>query len=150
MLSKRNISVCGIVIFLFFFFITAANAADAGQIISDVEEILKTNPVPAGEKIQLIKIAQDDTITLFVIRFTEGAELKPHFHKTHREMVYVVKGTGQMLLDGGKKVVKVKSGSLHFNPMLEVHALKNTGSGDLVLLSIFTPALKGPDRHFVQ
>ncbi len=149
MLSKRSISVCAIAICLSFFFITAASAADVGQIITNVEEVLKANPLPAGEKVQMIKIAEDDTITFFVARLIEGAEVKPPFHKTHNETVYVIKGTGRMSSRDGK-VVKVSPGTIHFNPMTEVHATKNTGTGDLVILSIFTPAMKEVDRNFVQ
>jgi mannose-6-phosphate isomerase-like protein (cupin superfamily) len=34
--------------------------------------------------------------------------------------------------------------------MTKVHSTKNTGSGELVFISIFTPAMKETDRHFVQ
>jgi len=151
MLSKRNITICGIFVFLFIFLATLAsiNAADTtSQIISNIEEILNANPLKAGEKVQMIKIAEDDTITLFVIRATEGFFLKPHIHKTHDETVCVIKGTGQMLIND--KWGDIKTGSLHFNPIGKVHSLKQTGNEPLVVISIFTPALKEPDRHFVD
>ena len=151
MLSKRNITICGIFVFLFIFLATLAsiNAADTtSQIISNIEEILNANPLKAGEKVQMIKIAEDNTITLFVIRATEGFFLKPHIHKTHDETVCVIKGTGQMLIND--KWVDIKPGSLHFNPMDKIHSLKQTGNEPLVVISIFTPALKEPDRHFVD
>lgn len=47
----------------------------------------------------MIPVAQDDTITINVARFIEWAEVKPHLHKTHDEMVYVLKGTGQMFVN---------------------------------------------------
>ena len=129
MLSRRNMTICGIIFFLFIFLIPSVSihAADTtSQIITNVDEILKNNPLKAGEKFQLITVAQDDTITLSVLRLTEGAIVKPHLHKTHDETVYVVRGTGQMFIDG--KWVDVKAGSLHFNPMGKVHATKNTGN----------------------
>jgi quercetin dioxygenase-like cupin family protein len=151
MLSKRNIFICGIVVCLFLFFatLTLTNAADTtSQIVAHVDEILKENPLKAGEKVQLINIAQDDTITIIVGRIIEGAEVKPHFHKTHNETVYVIKGTGQQMIND--KWVDIKPGSVHFNPMTKVHSTKNTSSGELVIISIFTPAMKETDRHFVQ
>ncbi len=151
MLSKANVAICGIVVCLFLFFGTSApvHSADTTvQIINDVDQILKDNPLKAGEKIQLIKVAEDNTITFFVIRFVEGAELKSHFHKTHDEAVYVIRGTGQMLVND--KWVDVKPGSVHFNPLSKIHSTKNTGTGDLVIISIFTPGMKEPDRQFVQ
>jgi mannose-6-phosphate isomerase-like protein (cupin superfamily) len=100
------------------------------------------------EKIQGIDIAQDDTVSFRLARFTEGAEIKPHFHKTHDEIVYVIKGSGQMFVND--KRVDIKPGTVHFNPMNKVHATRNTGKEPLVVLSIFTPAMKDPDRKFVE
>jgi hypothetical protein len=79
MLSRRNVTICGIVIFVFIFIATLAsiNAADTvSQIMTNIEEILHANPLKAGEKGQMIKIAEDDTITLFVVRATEGFFIK--------------------------------------------------------------------------
>ena len=151
MLLRRNITICGIIVFLFVFLAPAVSihAADTtSQIVTNIDEILKNNPLKAGEKFQLITVAQDDTITLSVLRLTEGAVVKQHLHKTHDETVYVIKGTGQMFIDG--KWVDVKPGSLHFNPMNKVHATKNTGNEQLIAVSVFTPAMKAPDRHFVE
>jgi mannose-6-phosphate isomerase-like protein (cupin superfamily) len=153
MLSKRNISILGMVIGLSFFLGTSMNlnAADTTfQIITHVDEILKDNPMKAGAKAQMIPIAQDDTMSLFVIRSIEGFILKPHFHKTHDETIYIIRGTGQMFINN--QWVDIKPGSLQFNPMGmgKVHAIKHTGNEPLVTISIFTPALKEPDRHFVE
>ena len=118
------------------------------QIISQLDEILKANPLTTGQKAQLIKIAEDNTMTLNVLRCIEGAGLNQHIHKTHDETVYIIRGTAQMFIDG--KWVDLKPGSIHFNPMGKVHGLNQTGTEELVGLSIFTPALKEPDRYFVQ
>ena len=151
MLSRRNISISGIVVFLFIFLVTlvSINAADTtSQIITHIDEILKANPLKAGEKAQTITIAQDDTISLLVLRATEGVVIKSHLHKTHDETVYIIKGTGQMLIND--KWVDIKPGTLHFNPMGKVHSTKVTGNEPLVVISIFTPAMKELDRHFVE
>jgi len=151
MLSKREASIGGIVICLLIFCatLTFTNAADTtSQIVSQVDQILKDNPLKPGEKMQRIKVAEDDTITVFVVRLGEGAEIKAHFHKTHDETVYVIKGAGRMLVDD--KWTDIKPGTLHFNPMGKVHYTKNTGDEPLVAVSIFTPAMREPDSHFVE
>ncbi len=151
MLSKRNITICGIVLFVFIFLATSVSvrAADTtSQIITHIDEVLKENPLKAGEKAQAIPIAQDNTISFLVLRLTEGVGVKPHVHKTHDEAIYVIRGTAQMFIDG--KWVDIKPGSLHFNPMGKVHTVKNTGNEPLVVISIYTPAMKEPDRHFVE
>ena len=70
-------------------------------------------------------------------RFTPGVEVKPHFHKTHSETVYVIEGNGQMVIDGN--VVEIKPGTVHFNGAGKVHSVKNTGSWDLIVIQIFAP-----------
>ena len=146
-----NTFVCGIVVCLFLCFSTLApvSAQDTtDQIISQLDEILTQNPLPSGQKAQTIKIAEDNTITFTIMRVTEGAGLKPHFHKTHDEVIYVIRGTGQIFVND--KWVDVKPGSVHFNPIGKVHSSKQTGTEPLIGISIFTPAMKEPDRHFVQ
>jgi len=118
------------------------------QIIAQVDDILRDNPMPAGAKSQMIKIAEDDTISLFLIRMVDGAELGPHFHATHDETEYVIRGTGQLLVND--KWVDIKPGSVHFNPKNKVHGAKHTGDEPLVVLINFTPAMKKTDRHFMK
>ena len=131
------------------FTISSSQAEDTtDQILTQVDDILNANPLKAGEKIQMINIAQDDTVSSVLIRFAEGAEVKPHFHKTHDEIVYVIKGSGQMLVND--KWADVKPGTVHFNPMNKVHSTRNTGKDPLVVFSIFTPSMKEPDRNFVE
>jgi quercetin dioxygenase-like cupin family protein len=125
------------------------NAVDTtSQLVAHVDEILQANPLKAGEKVQMINIAQDDTVSLFVVRLVEGSVVKRHFHKTHDETIYVAKGTGQLLVDD--KWVDLKPGSLHFNPMGKVHSTRNTGNESLVFITVFTPAMKETDRNFVE
>ena len=150
MSPKKKITIwIGLSLFLIFFTLGNLNAETVmPPILTHIEEILKENPVKPGEKVQMIKIAQDDTVSLFVVRQAEGFVVKPHYHKTHTESVYVIKGTAQMLVND--KWVDIKPGSIHFNPPGKVHSVKNIGNEPLVIISIFSPALKEPDRNFVE
>ncbi len=150
MVSKRSISICGIVSFFFFFVnLASANTASAfEQIINNIDDILQANPLPPGQKGQQIKIAETETATILVGRSTEGAiSAKPHIHKTHDETLYIVRGTAQLFING--KWVDFNAGGIHFNPMGKVHTLKRTGK-ELIFISTFTPAMKETDRHFVE
>jgi mannose-6-phosphate isomerase-like protein (cupin superfamily) len=126
--------------------IQAANTTD--QVLTQVDDILKANPIKPGDKLQMIKFAEDDTITFYVAKIAEGAEVKTHYHKTHDETVYVLRGSGKMLVND--KWVDVKPGTIHFNPMNKIHSTKNVGKEDLVIFSIFSPAMKELDRYFVK
>jgi len=151
MLSKKNVNICGIIAFVFIFITTSISihASDtSSQIVTHVDEILKENPIKTGEKSQVIKIAEDDTVTLAVVRTIEGPGLKRHIHKTHDEIISVVKGSGQIFVND--KWVDVKPGSVHFNPRGVVHTSRPAGNEPFVIISIFTPALKEPDRHYVE
>lgn len=148
-MGSRKIFICGIIVCLTFFTLTSIRAEDTTeQFIKHVDEILKENPLKPGEKTQTIKIAEDDTVTVLVVRLLEGVEIKSHFHKTHNEIVVCVKGFGQTTI--GNKTIDLKPGTIHFNPMGKVHSTKNIGNEPLVVISIFTPAMKEVDRHFVQ
>lgn len=150
MLGRKifNLAILVCLVLLFFAMSSARAANTTDQILTQVDDILNANPLKADEKIQMINVAQDDTVSFLLIRLTEGAEVKPHFHKTHDEIVYVIKGSGQMLVND--KWIDVKQGTVHFNPMNKVHSTRNTGKDPLVVLSIFTPSMKEPDRNFVE
>jgi quercetin dioxygenase-like cupin family protein len=150
-MKKRAIFTWTIVVCLVLSFLTAAPAKAANpteQILTQIDDILKANPLSATDKVQMINLVQDDTVTINVARLIEGAEVKPHIHKTHNEMVHVLKGSGKMLINS--KWIDVQPGTFHFNPMNKVHATKNNGKEPLVIYSIFTPSMKETDRYFVD
>lgn len=118
------------------------------QIIARVDEILRDNPVPAGEKSRVVKLVDVDAISIIVSCMLEGAELKSHYHEKHAETEYFIRGTGKLLV--GDRWVKVGAGSLHFNPAHAVHAIRNTGTEPLIVLVLFTPGMKETDRHFTE
>jgi quercetin dioxygenase-like cupin family protein len=149
MIFKKVVIAVGICLFVFLTTATYAIAVDTtSQLVAHVDDILHANPLKAGEKVQMISIAQDDTVSLFVVSLVEGHVVKKHFHKTHDETIYVVKGNGQLFVDD--KWVDLKPGSLHFNPIGKIHSTRNTGNESLVFITVFTPSLKETDRNFVE
>ncbi len=146
---RKSGLLCLIVAAMLLLSFSVANAADTGgQIVTNIDQILKANPLPAGKKFQIINIAQDDAATYNIVRLRQGGAVKPHIHKTHTEFVYVIKGKGQLVVN--KKKVCVRPGSIHFNPAAKIHGLKNLDKEELVILSIFTPAMKARDLQFVK
>jgi mannose-6-phosphate isomerase-like protein (cupin superfamily) len=118
------------------------------QVMSQIDDLLEKNPLPDGKKAQLISIVESDATTINLIRSTEGAGLKPHFHRTHNGILYAIKGEGQLLIND--KWVDFKSGSVHFNPLGKTHTIRQVGTEPFVFLSIFTPGMESPDRQFVE
>jgi len=151
MLRTRNIAILAAISCIFASLATIVLANEANttwQVITHIDEVLKENPLPPGKDSQLIKIAEDDTMNIFVVRMMPSAELGPHYHETHDEIEYVIRGTAQLLVND--KWVEIKPGSIHFNPMGKVHAARNTGNQPLIVLIAFTPAMKVTDRHFLK
>ena len=102
MVRNKTVLNLGILLALFWSFLAIASAQaenTTAQILTQVDEILAMNPPKAGEKIQLINVAQTDAVSVFIIKVLQGGEVKPHNHKTHEETVYVIKGSGQMLVN---------------------------------------------------
>jgi mannose-6-phosphate isomerase-like protein (cupin superfamily) len=147
MLSTRIIVILGVVIFLSYF--PNLNAADTDlQVLTNLDEILKQYPLEPGvTKAKVTKI-EGDCVTILVVQNPVGLELKPHYHNSHAETLYVVKGSGQIF--SNDKWVDIKPGSIQYNPISKVNGIRNTGNEPLVFISIFYPALKDPDSHFVK
>jgi quercetin dioxygenase-like cupin family protein len=151
MVSNKKVLKIGLLLTLCCAFVTITSVwaeNTVTQILNSVDEILAINPPKASEKAQLISVAETDAISVFIARILQGGEIKPHYHKSHEETVYVIKGSGQMLLNG--RWGEVKAGMIHFNPIRAVHAVKNGDVEPLVAVSVFTPSMKEPDRHFVK
>ena len=148
MKPKKSLVLVGTIVLLLFAFAGLARAAEpVNQILVNYADILKANPMPAGDKAQAIKVADDETATLFLTKFASGGEVKAHFHKTHSETLYIIEGSGQMAVDG--KVLEFQPGSIIHIPPTKVHSVKITGNTDLIALQVFAPQWKDPDRVFV-
>ena len=119
-------------------------APSPDPVMVDYKAVLEANPMPADKKIQVIPVGGNEDVSLFVARFAPGVEVKPHYHQTHSEMIYVIEGTGSMTL--GDTDYQLKPGMIHFNPKTKVHSAKNTGDSYLIVLQAFTPKWDKPDR----
>ena len=89
--------------------------------------------------------AQGRKLTVNVI--TPSEPIKAHYHATHEEVVYIVKGAGKMTL--GDKTQEVKEGDVVFIPRKTLHSFAPQG-GECQILSIFAPAFDGRDRIFLK
>ncbi len=139
---KRNFFVLIGIISLFLFIAAANGAEPMGPFLTTVEKALETNPLPAGQTVQRIKLTGDDSATVLIVRIAKGGESKTHSHPDNSESVFIYKGAGQLVIDG--KTMNLGAGRLHFNPKGNPHAVKNIGNGEMIAVSIFTPALKAP------
>jgi mannose-6-phosphate isomerase-like protein (cupin superfamily) len=71
----------------------------------------------------------------------------PHLHRGYEECIYVLKGEGKTISDGGELVIK--PGDVVLVPPEEKHLTRNTGSEPLVLLCFFpTPDIMSTTDNF--
>lgn len=98
------------------------------------------------DNITSLLLNADSNVTSVVIWIKH--EVKPHYHLSHTEHVYVLEGSGVMLL--GEKHISVKPGDLIFIPPNTVHALKVSPGETMKVLSIQAPEFDGKDRIFVE
>ena len=79
----------------------------------------------------------------------KGTLAKSHFHSTTDEVVIVMGGSGEILING--VWTAVKTGDVHINPRGNIHATRVLGSEDLKFVSIFTPVLPASgDANYIE
>lgn len=109
-------------------------------------ELKKMRPPIEYENIHVVKIADDEFQSTFLIWIKD--EVKLHKHNEHTENIYVIKGKGEMILDDEKFIIK-KGDYLNI-PKGSSHSLKVLSSSPMQVLSIQSPKFTGKDRIFIS
>jgi quercetin dioxygenase-like cupin family protein len=74
-----------------------------------------------------------------VIRVAPGNKVWPaHSHPEGEEVIYIMTGSGRVLVDGD--VSPVRAGSVVLFPQGKPHMLHNTGSDEMKVVCFFAPA----------
>jgi quercetin dioxygenase-like cupin family protein len=74
-----------------------------------------------------------------MIRIAPGDRVRPaHSHPNGEEVIYIVHGSGRVMVEG--EVSGVKAGSTVLFPRGKVHMLHNTGSEEMKVVCFFAPA----------
>jgi len=73
-----------------------------------------------------------------VIRVAPGETVRPaHAHPNGEEVIYIIRGSGRVMIDGA--VDHVKEGTAVLFPQGSVHMLQNTGSDEMKVVCFFAP-----------
>lgn len=107
---------------------------------SIIERVKLENP-----NLPIRNFVQSEHATVNIV--TPKTAMKPHYHATHEEIAYIIRGHGKMRL--GDEVKPAKAGDVMFIPKKTIHTFIPE-SDDCVSLSIFAPAFDGKDRVFVE
>ena len=74
-----------------------------------------------------------------VIRVAPGEKVRPaHSHPNGEELIYIIRGTGRVLVDG--EVSPVREGTLVLFRKGLVHMLQNTGEEEMKVVCFFAPS----------
>lgn len=74
-----------------------------------------------------------------MIRVAPGDKVRPaHAHPLGEEVIYIIRGSGRVLVAG--EVSPVKAGSTVLFPRGAVHMLHNTGTEEMKVVCFFAPA----------
>ena len=76
--------------------------------------------------------------SMCVIRVAPGQTVKPaHSHPNGEEAIYVITGSGRVMIDG--RVTPVGAGSAVLFPQGKVHMLQNSGAEEMKVVCFFAP-----------
>ena len=80
-----------------------------------------------------------DHCSACVIRVAPGDRVRPaHSHPHSEEVIYIMSGSGRVLVDG--EVAPVRAGSVVLFPQGAVHMLHNTSTDEMKVVCFFAPA----------
>jgi quercetin dioxygenase-like cupin family protein len=95
-----------------------------------------------GEPIRsVIHETTDAAIVAWTVQ--PGQRISPHVHPSGQDTWTVIAGVGEYQLDASGATVRIASGDVAVAPLGAVHGVLNTGSLDLVIVSVVSPALSG-------
>ena len=104
---------------------------------SDVEEL----DIP-GRRLRWLVADEGikaENCSVCVIRVSPGDRVRPaHSHPEGEEVIYIMTGSGRVLVDG--EVSSVRAGSVVLFPQGKPHMLHNTGSDEMKVVCFFAPA----------
>ncbi len=96
------------------------------------------NPGKSSEQLVWPHNLPDASVTVTRVTMEPGSISKPHTHARSEQIWIVERGSGQLLLEAGKKT-GLKAGDIIWTPPGETHGVVNTGSEQLVYLAITAP-----------
>jgi quercetin dioxygenase-like cupin family protein len=104
---------------------------------SDVEEL----DLPGRHLRWLVtpELLDSKHLSVCVIRVASGETVRPaHSHPNGEEVIYIIKGSGRVLVNG--EVSPVREGSVVLFPQGQIHMLQNTGPDEMKVICFFAPA----------
>ena len=88
-------------------------------------------------------------LSVCVIRVAPGQTVRPaHSHPNGEEVIYIMSGSGRVLVNG--EVAPVRAGSAVLFPQGEVHMLQNTSEVEMKVVCFFAPSTSLDNYKFFE
>lgn len=102
---------------------------------STIEEV-RLPRFKGGEKEYVARMFTDDLNRIMYGKLEPGASIGMHTHDTGCEIIYILQGTGKVIIDGGEE--PVKAGICHYCPKGHAHSLVNDSDEELLFFAVVT------------
>lgn len=87
-----------------------------------------------GEGTMSVKMFAYNDLRIIPTKIHEGGSIGPHVQDTGDDINYILAGNGVAICDGEEE--PLSPGVCHLCPKGSEHTIKNTGMGDLVMLTV--------------
>jgi quercetin dioxygenase-like cupin family protein len=98
-----------------------------------------------GEPIRsVVHETADSVVVAWTVK--PGQRISPHVHPSGQDTWTVISGVGEYQVDASGKTLSITAGDIAVAPTGAVHGLLNTGSQDIVFVSVVSPGLAGYEK----
>jgi quercetin dioxygenase-like cupin family protein len=104
--------------------------------------LLAAHALPAGQNVSALLLGRTDALSYHLVQIRDREQ--PHVHATHDLAVTLLKGEGQLYVDG--KPREMHSGDVAVVPRGTPHYFVNTGSAPAAAFVTFAPPYDGTDQ----
>lgn len=111
--------------------------------IKYINDIIEEQSLVEGENVKIIPMGKDESTSVYLFQIRQGAVMDAHSHKTHDEILYIKQGSGLIVLNGTRHMVK--EGMIVMIPRKSIHKYVNTGKETSITVSMFSPPFDGKD-----
>lgn len=106
--------------------------------------------------INMLRLTQDDSFSLYFAAIKEGTTLPAHYHQYNVEAYQIVRGEGEFEIGTLQSdevtwvsKTKIKAGDCFSITPMQVHRLVNSGETTMHIVFSTPPAHLGEDRFFI-
>jgi quercetin dioxygenase-like cupin family protein len=104
--------------------------------------LLAAHPLPAGQNISALLVGHTEALSYYLVQIRDREQ--PHTHATHDLAVTLLKGKGQLYVDGAPQ--EMRCGDVAVVPHGTPHYFVNADSAPAVAFVTFAPAYDGSDQ----